>query len=49
MGHVWSCALLPESFNNIDIDDNNNNNNNNNRDNTNKNKMISNNKDWEHI
>ena len=45
MGHVWSCALLPESFNNIDID---NNNNNNNRDN-NKNKMISNNKDWEHI
>ena len=45
MGHVWSCALLPESFNNIDIDDNNNNNNNNNRDNTNKNKMISNNKD----
>ena len=44
MGHVWSCALLPESFNNIDIDDNNNNN----RDN-NKNKMISNNKDWEHI
>ena len=41
MGHVWSCALLPESFNNIDID---NNNNNNNRDN-NKNKMISNNKD----
>ena len=45
MGHVWSCALLPESFNNIDIDDNNNtNNNNNNRDN-NKNKMISNNKD----
>ena len=49
MGHVWSCALLPESFNNIDIDDNNNtNNNNNNRDN-NKNKMISNNKDWEHI
>ena len=45
MGHVWSCALLPESFNNIDIDDNNNNNN---RDN-NKNKMISNNKDWEHI
>ena len=47
MGHVWSCALLPESFNNIDIDDNNNNNNN--RDNTNKNKMISNNKDWEHI
>ena len=48
MGHVWSCALLPESFNNIDIDDNNNNNNNN-RDNTNKNKMISNNKDWEHI
>ena len=49
MGHVWSCALIPESFNNIDIDDNNNNNNNNNRDNTNKNKMISNNKDWEHI
>ena len=49
MGHVWSCALLPESFNNIDIDDDNNNNNNNNRDNTNKNKMISNNKDWEHI
>ena len=48
MGHVWSCALIPESFNNIDIDDNNNNNNNN-RDNTNKNKMISNNKDWEHI
>ena len=46
MGHVWSCALLPESFNNIDIDDNNNNNNN--RDN-NKSKMISNNKDWEHI
>ena len=46
MGHVWSCALLPESFNNIDIDDNNNNNNN--RDN-NKNKMISNNKGWEHI
>ena len=46
MGHVWSCALLPESFNNIDIDDNNNNNNN--RD-DNKNKMISNNKDWEHI
>ena len=45
MGHVWSCALIPESFNNIDIDDNNNNNNNNNRDNTNKNKMISNNKD----
>ena len=45
MGHVWSCALLPESFNNIDIDDDNNNNNNNNRDNTNKNKMISNNKD----
>ena len=45
MGHIWSCALLPESFNNIDIDDNNNtNNNNNNRDN-NKNKMISNNKD----
>ena len=45
MGHVWSCALLPESFHNIDIDDNNNtNNNNNNRDN-NKNKMISNNKD----
>ena len=44
MGHVWSCALLPESFNNIDIDDNNNNNRNNN-----KNKMISNNKDWEHI
>ena len=42
MGHVWSCALLPESFNNIDIDDNNNNNNN--RDN-NKSKMISNNKD----
>ena len=45
MGHVWSCALLPGSFNNIDIDDNNNNNNRNN----NKNKMISNNKDWEHI
>ena len=45
MGHVWSCALLPESLNNIDIDDDNNNNNNNNRDNTNKNKMISNNKD----
>ena len=47
MGHVWSCALLPESFNNIDIDDNsnnNNNNNNNNRDN-NKNKMISYSKD----
>ena len=46
MGHVWSCALLPESFNNIDIDDNNNNNNK--RENK-KNKMISNNKDWEHI
>ena len=45
MGHVWSCALIPESFNNIDIDDNNNNNNNDNRDNTNKNKTISNNKD----
>ena len=44
MGHVWSCALLPESIDNIDIDDNNNNNNNNDRDN-NKNKMISNNKD----
>ena len=45
MGHVWSCALLPESFNNIDIDDNNNNNNNNNNRDNNKNKMISNNKD----
>ena len=45
MGHVWSCALLPESFNNIDINDNNNNNNNNNNRDNNKNKMISNNKD----
>ena len=45
MGHVWSCALIPESFNNIDIDDNNNNNNNNNNRDNNKNKMISNNKD----
>ena len=45
MGHVWSCALLPESFNNIDIDDNNNNNNNNNNRDNNKNKMISYNKD----